>query len=668
VSINVSKLSILVLAGLIVGLLGPSARAAQQTPRTWTHTSQADFMAGERANLDVRGLDALGTPYGYDTDARGAVRLRSRPGPFTKHPDNPVFDVGKGDAWDNAVVSEAKVVFDGQTYHLWYSGRQRLETATGRKKSPMLVGYATSPDGLVWTRHPANPIMVPGPAGSPDANHVYPPYVLFDGEQFRMWYSAHDFEEWSIDYATSSDGATWEKYPGNPLLRAAHDGRWDENFISEPSVVWTGERFEMWYNGGSDRTSTLRVGYAESDDGLAWRKWAPDEWVLDVGPLGAWDDFSVARVHVLCDGERYQMFYEGHDAASWRLGYAWSDDGVTWHKAADNPIVDLGPEGAFDSVNAAEPYVIFDGRTYRLYYSGYDGDKYRIGLATAPPVYEPEGSFVSPVVDGKGRTYWGELAWTCQLPGGTEIRLEVATSDDGQTWSDWQMAAAGSNDGENVVSLLELSLPASRYLRYRAALTTSDPARSPVLEEVTVAETLGDFTLAVEPLTLTLTAGEGGEYNVSLEPLYGFEGAISLGVRGLPEGVIAGTGDDSLALPAETSLAIASDPASPAGIYPLTVEAVAAEGLTRAVAVDLVLLAPTPTPTPLPTATPVPLPTSSPVVKYAIDPVLLPTPTPIPRASAVGTPVVIVGAIALVLLLGVAGFVVRRARRSRGAG
>jgi predicted GH43/DUF377 family glycosyl hydrolase len=666
VSINVSKLSIL-LAGLIVGLLGSPVRAAQQAPRTWSHTTQAEFMAGERHNLDVRGLDALGTPYGYDADSRGAIRLRSQPGPFTKHPDNPVFDVGKGDAWDNAVVSEAKVILDGQVYHLWYSGRQRRETSTGREKSPMLVGYATSPDGLVWTRHPANPVMVPGPAGAPDANHVYPPYVLFDGEQFLMWYSAHDFEEWSINYAVSSDGAAWERHPGNPLLRAAHDGRWDENFISEPSVLWTGQQFEMWYNGGSDRTSTLRVGYAWSDDGLVWHKWAPDEWVVDVGPLGAWDDFSVARVHVLYDGERYQMFYEGHDAASWRLGYAWSEDGVTWQKDNPNPIIDLGPEGAFDSVNAAEPYVIFDGQTYRLYYSGYDGDKYRIGLATASPVYEPEGAFVSPVVDGEKRTYWGELAWTCQLPSGTEIQIEAVTSDDGQTWTDWQVAAEGSVDGENVVSLLDLGLPPSRYLRYRVTLMTDDPTRSPVLEEVTVAEAVEDFTLAVEPSALTLVAGEMGSYTVNLLPLYGFGEEVSLGVTGLPEGSRADVGDSPVMLPAEVPLSVLADLSSPAGTYPLTVEAAAAEGLTRTVAVDLVLLAPTPTPTPLPTATPLPSPTPTPVVKYAIDPVLLPTPTPVPRASAVGTPVVIAGAVVLALALGVTGFVVRRARRSRGA-
>lgn len=651
-------LSFVILTFAIPSLGG---NAQSPSPQSWTHTSQADFLAGERHNLDARALDALGTPYSYDADPRGALRLRSRPGPFTKYPDNPVFDVGAGDAWDNAVVSEAKVVFDGQTYHLWYAARQRLETPAGRTKSPMLVGYATSPDGLHWTRHTDNPIMTPGPAGSPEANFVYPPHVLFDGQQFRMWYSAHDFEEWSINYATSADGAAWDRYSGNPLMRATHDGCWDENFISEPSVLWNGERFEMWYNGGSERTGTLRVGYAWSDDGLVWHKWEPDEWVLDVGPLGAWDDFSVARVHVLYDGERYQMFYEGHDAAGWRLGYACSEDGVTWRKEADNPIVDLGPPGAFDSVTVAEPHVIFDGQTYRLYYSGYDGDKYRIGLATAPPVYEPEGVLISAAVDGERLTYWGELAWRCRLPKNTDIRLEVAASDDGQSWSDWLPVAEGSADGENAVSLLDLDLPASRYLRYRATLITNDPARSPVLEDVTVAESAGDFTLDARPAALTLSAGKAGDYTVRLSPLYGFDGPVSLIVTGLPEGVVAHAGGEAVALPAEVSLSVSSDLDSPAGTHSLTIEAVAAGGLTHTVAVDLVLLAPTPTP--LPTATPTTTPT--PVPTATATPAPTPTPTPVPPAAAVGPSAVVIGVAAMALALGIIAFMIRRANRSR---
>ncbi|MFZ5917678.1 MAG: hypothetical protein ACOYZ7_12135 [Chloroflexota bacterium] len=668
---NVNRFSIEIVLTIVAlaALVTPGNGLAQNEPaQSWTHTTQADFMAGERHNLDVRTLDALGTPLGYDADPRGAIRLRSRPGPFTKHPQNPIFDVGQGDAWDNAVVSEAKVIFDGQVYHLWYAARQRLQTPSGTTRSPMLVGHAVSTDGLSWTRQPDESILSPGPAGSPEANFVYPPYVLLDGQQFRMWYSAHDFEEWSINYATSTDGVAWERFAGNPLMRAAHDGRWDENFISEPSVLWNGTHFEMWYNGGSDRTSTLRVGYAWSEDGLVWHKWQPDEWLLDVGPLGAWDDFSVARVHVLYDGERYQMFYEGHDGnanMSWRLGYASSEDGTSWTKDAANPILDMGAPGDFDSHTVSEPYVIFDGQTYWLYYSGYDGDKYRIGLATAPPVYESQGSFVSPPLDAGEPIYWGDLRWSCQLPQGSDIRLEVAVSDDGQNWSDWLPVAGGSQAGENIHSLLDLNLPPSRYLRYRALLTSADPGFSPLLEEVSLIRAAGDFTLHVQPAELILPVGEAGQVTVDLAPRYGFDGAVSLRLTGLPQGVTVAAGAETVTLPAQVVLSLSSELAAPAGSHSLALEAASADGPRHTATLNLVLLAPTPTPIPSPTATPLPTPTPTPIPTATPRPA--PTSTPVPSVVMGGASLWLVGIVGLVLAVGAGVWLARRGRRA-GAG
>jgi len=461
------------------------------SPRTWTHTTQADFMAAGRQGVDVRALDGLGTPYGYDADPRGSVRLQSRPGPWTKHPENPVLDVGPPGAWDDAVVDEAKVVFDGETYHLWYTGRQK--SVEPGAKPPMRVGYATSSDGIHWKKCPQNPVLNIGPIGSYDSLGIHPPFVLFDGQTFRMWYSAWKADAqgsalWSINYAASPDGIAWTKDAANPLMVEERSSRWDATYISEPSVLWNGVFFEMWYNGGSERTAAggheLRIGYASSIDGLRWRRRSEDAWVLDVGQPEAWDDFSVARAHVIYDGLRYQMWYEGHDGDNFRIGQAVSSDGLHWTKDGANPVLDLGPPGSWDSIHAIEPYVLFDGQLYRMWYSGYDGQHFRIGLATAPPIYTRQGTLVSAPMDSGRPTVWRSLSWKARLPEGTDITLAVATSDDGRTWSRWNTVAS-SSEGDNAVPL---EMPPARYVRYQATLTTADPAHSPVLEEITVSE------------------------------------------------------------------------------------------------------------------------------------------------------------------------------------
>lgn len=118
---NVKKITLLFLLTLALILAHHPAAAAP----TFIHTTQADWMRGERQSLDVRTLDALGTPYGLDQDERGAMRLRSQPGAWTPHPDNPVMVPGEAGAWDDAVISEAKVVWHDGMFHMWYAGRWR---------------------------------------------------------------------------------------------------------------------------------------------------------------------------------------------------------------------------------------------------------------------------------------------------------------------------------------------------------------------------------------------------------------------------------------------------------------------------------------------------------------------------------------------------------------
>ena len=582
-------------------------------PPTWLHTAQADWMEGERDHLDVRTLDALGTPYGFDHGPRGAIRLRSRPGRWSKHPGSPVIYPGPEHAWDDAVVSEAKVLYDGQAYHMWYAGRKRGPQG---RKTPMDLGYATSSDGIHWTKFHANPVLIRGPLGSFDENIISASHVLYDGQAFHMWFSAVDFGgDWSINYATSADGVHWAKSDANPLLEETHDDRWDAVYVAEPCVIFNGSGFEMWYNGASATTQTL-LGYARSVDGIQWERFEENRPVLDVATGGNWDDFAVARGSVLYDGERYQMWYEGHSGATWRIGYATSADGVTWERGADNPIIDLGPEGAWDSKVASEPNVLFDGQTYRMWYSGYDGDRYRVGLATAPAVYNEQGTFVSPPVAGRQPVEWGALTYDLSLPPQTNVRWDVATSDDGKTWSAWTVAATASISGVHKVDLTRLGLPRSRYLCYRATLTTSNPDFSPLIREVAISEATPDFAVSLARGSASLRPGQRVEIEVSFQAIRGFAEPVHLSVEGLPASLSATWAPGFVTPSGSATLNLEASQRALPGTIPLTLTAQSGD-LIRAAALSLVLLDPlptaTPTATPMPTPTPTPLPPGPPV-------------------------------------------------------
>ena len=205
---------------------------------------------------------------GYATSANGVD--------WTKYAGDPVLTVDAG-AWDETEVGGPRVVFDGSTYHLWYHG------FTGGCCDS--IGYATSPDGINWTKHPSNPVFGPGPSGDWDDGVIYATDVLTDGGQLHMWYTGVRAGGVScgIGYVTSTDGVTWNRFLAGPVLEEGAPGEWDENYVSWPAVVKTDGLIHMWYRGTGSAGGAL--GYATSPDGISWTKspsnpvFRPSQWL-----------------------------------------------------------------------------------------------------------------------------------------------------------------------------------------------------------------------------------------------------------------------------------------------------------------------------------------------------------------------------------------------------
>ncbi|MBC8231097.1 carboxypeptidase regulatory-like domain-containing protein [bacterium] len=292
---------------------------------------------------------------------------------WEKYPGNPVLDLGESGTWDDSGVYSHTILFDGSEYKMWYSGHDG---------SNVRIGYATSADSIVWEKYPANPVLGLGADGTWDDIHVRSPTVLFDGAEYRMWYHGFDGSNHRIGYATSADGIVWVKHPDNPVLDLGASGTWDDVSVVHPTVLFDGTEYKMWYTGSG---SNSRIGYATSADGIVWVKY-PENPVLDLGASGTWDDYQVGAPTVLFDGTKYQMWYAGHDDSIRRIGYATSADGIAWEKYPDNPVLGLGASGTWDDNEVAGPTVLFDGTKYQMGYTGRGPDAdVRIGYATSIP-------------------------------------------------------------------------------------------------------------------------------------------------------------------------------------------------------------------------------------------------------------------------------------------
>jgi predicted GH43/DUF377 family glycosyl hydrolase len=252
---------------------------------------------------------------------------------WEKYEHNPVLTGDSLGGWDAAVIFPS-VAFEDGVYHMWYTGARSTDTCQ--------IGYATSPDGINWTKDQNNPVLKIGVAGSWEDRWVISPCVRILGSKFHMWYTgAHgnptgaDYSE-QIGYATSNDGIIWEKYLANPVLAKGNTGQWDARLATCPSIFYNGKIFEMWYSGQSLNT-VFRIGYATSPDGIVWQRYAANP----VMSPTAWENPRVQNPYVLLIDSTYQMWYSGGDYMSWQIGYAWSQDGISWIKNQKPVLTDI---------------------------------------------------------------------------------------------------------------------------------------------------------------------------------------------------------------------------------------------------------------------------------------------------------------------------------------
>lgn len=134
------------------------------------------------------------------------------------------------------------------------------------------------------------------------------------------------------------------------------------------------------YNGSTDG-SAYAIGAITRTSGV----WAEDAGnpVLQKGAGGAWDDVTVKDPWLMWDGSQYVMYYSGLDGTNYRIGRATADDVAgPWTKAGGNPVLGLGAGGAFDDVHVSFPVVLREAADdWKMWYTAFDGSKYTIGYA-----------------------------------------------------------------------------------------------------------------------------------------------------------------------------------------------------------------------------------------------------------------------------------------------
>jgi len=231
------------------------------------------------------------------------------------HWSEPIIVLGANNETDwEADINRPVVVKRSDGYHMWYTGQARGHS---------WIGYATSADGKTWRRMSKKPVL---PADAPwEKVAVMCPHVIWDQEAklYRMWYSGGEqVEPDAIGYATSPDGLKWTKLAANPIFRADRSNPWEQHKVTACQVIRRGEWYDMFYIGFRD-IDHAQIGLARSGDGITnWQR-LPANPIIRAGERQTeWDYDACYKPFAILDGNRWLLWYNGRRASFEQIGLA----------------------------------------------------------------------------------------------------------------------------------------------------------------------------------------------------------------------------------------------------------------------------------------------------------------------------------------------------------
>ena len=243
----------------------------------------------------------------------------TRPNEILEVSPHPILRPGALGEFDDSGTMATWLTPTAGARYLYYIGWNLGVTVPFRNS----IGLALSSNGAPFLR------LFPGPIVDRTAKEPHfcaSCCVLREDGLWRMWYlsctgwqlrQGRPEHRYHIKYAESLNGIDWRR-DGVIAIDFKDD---DEYAVSRPSVIRDEDRWRMWY---SYRGAAYRIGYAESLDGIRWRR--VDESVgIDVSSSG-WDSDMIEYPFVFDHAGRRYMLYNGNGYGKTGFGLAVMDD------------------------------------------------------------------------------------------------------------------------------------------------------------------------------------------------------------------------------------------------------------------------------------------------------------------------------------------------------
>lgn len=232
----------------------------------------------------------------------------------------PVLDVGPPGTFDESGVMPTCVIdVTPGTRYMYYVG---FELGT-RVRYRLLTGLAVSHDGGVkFKRTQRTPILE---RSDEELYFRGGPFVIQENDIFKLWYVAgssytlvgdKEMPVYVLKYLESPDGVRWGPV-GMTCLDLSDP---DEHGFGRPYVIKENGIYQLFYSIRRRSLRSYRLGYAESSDGLCWRR-RDNELGLDVSKSG-WDSEAIMYSALVKMRHRTYLFYNGNNFGETGFGVA----------------------------------------------------------------------------------------------------------------------------------------------------------------------------------------------------------------------------------------------------------------------------------------------------------------------------------------------------------
>jgi sucrose-6-phosphate hydrolase SacC (GH32 family) len=251
----------------------------------------------------------------------------------------PIFEAAPGQ-WDAKIRERGWVMKDGDSWKMWYTGYD-----PDKQPLTMKLGYATSKDGITWTRHPQNPII--------SDFWVEDIMVVRDNQRYLM------FAEGTGDQAQlleSTDGIQWKRL-GTLDVRLTNGQPIPAGPYGTPTAWFEDGVWNLFYE-----RRDAGIWLARSTDLKVWTN-VSDEPIIKPGPE-PFDSLMIAMNQVIKVDGKYIAVLHGTGSPEkprqWCTTLFESDDLLHWKKSAHNPLRPV-------TENKSSGVLVQNGTGWRLY-------------------------------------------------------------------------------------------------------------------------------------------------------------------------------------------------------------------------------------------------------------------------------------------------------------